>query len=197
MSSEKILLSGFLRIGRFFLRKKLAVFFIFASLLINGFAPSAAEVSKYSFVMVAVSAAKGTVVKIFKECDASLKDVAEKFYSILFNSLKNTPLKPLETDSKRQERQAAKEVSGVYIGEKKYKIEKILKDEKDFYCFGDEIFGDKLQENGLLFAKGISGWLIILMFLLFISAIRRRKGIEEIIKDIKDIKIIRGKEISV
>ncbi len=197
MLMRKMLSFVFFSVKAFSAKKKLISLFIFLSLSVNGFAPSAAEAGKYSFVMVAVSAAKGTVVKIFKECDASLKDVAEKFYSILFNSLKNTPLKPLETDSKRQKRQPAKEASDVYIGEKKYKIEKILKDEKDFYYFGDKIFGDELKENGLLFAKGISGWLIILMFLLFISAIRRRKGIEEIIKDIKDIKIIRGKEISV
>lgn len=194
MLMRKMLSFVFFSVKAFSAKKKLISLFIFLSLSVNGFAPSAAEAGKYSFVMVAVSAAKGTAVKIFKECDASLTDIAEKFCSIL---LKNTPLKPPETDSKRQKRQPAKEASDVYIGEKKYKIEKILKDEKDFYCFGDEIFGDELKENGLLFAKGISGWLIILMFLLFISAIRRRKGIEEIIKDIKDIKIIRGKEISV
>ena len=64
MILKKALSWSFAGRGSFLLNKKLAALLVFISLSVNGFAPSAVEVSRYSLVMVAAAVARAAVTEI-------------------------------------------------------------------------------------------------------------------------------------
>lgn len=190
MALKKSLLPGILQTGSFLLNKKLAALLVFVSLSINGFAPSAVEVSRYSLVMVAATVARTAVTDVFKKCDKSLVFLSESFYRKFFNVLRDTPLKTLETSAQSK---AAKSSAPSGAGEISIKpaalnekIE-IAKENGWKYSFVSGAFCDKAPPARMS-AVGcdFSGGVIIILFLLFILCVIRRKDSHE------DIIIING-----
>ena len=190
MILKKALSWSFAGRGSFLLNKKLAALLVFISLSVNGFAPSAVEVSRYSLVMVAAAVARAAVTDVFKKCDKSLVFLSESFYRKFFDVLRETPLKTLETSaqSKAAESSAPSGAGKISIKQAALneKIE-IAKENGWKYSFVSGAFCDKapparMSDVGYAF----SGGGIIILFLLFILCVIRRKDSHE------DIIIING-----
>lgn len=194
MTFKKALLFGVISVKGFLCNKKLIAFFIFLSLSVNGFAPSAAEINKYSFVMVAFKVAQNAVVQIFEKCNLSLDSMANEFYSNVSSALAGTPL---DKQSAKQENKGNTPVSAgtsinisqIIFNEKV----KILKDGDSFFAYhGNSVINKAERTYGKALDFALMG--IVLLFLMFIAGIVRRKEIDGNI--IKNIKILK-KEFSV
>jgi hypothetical protein len=171
--AKKTLIFGLCFRKAFFIRKKLTALFIFLTFSINGFAPSAAEVGKYSFIMTAVTVTKNLASQVFKKYDESLTMIAGSVFSNVKNSLKNTPLnrsadKAAGGECPDEESNAANDA---------YLTHSAANEKMPALCcdsFGGSrnlIFLSKTCiANSALCA-------IIILFLLFIAAILRRKDI--------------------
>jgi len=171
--------------GRGFLfNKKLAVFFIFISLSINGFTPSAAEVSRYSFVMVAATIAKSAVVEIFKKCDATLTNMAGNFYINLFSSLERTPMnQPKDGGANKEESSKSGGAAGNFYVTHTAFCKKNLEYNIDHCYLSSGIISEKLIIGSEVKSR-IVLCSIIILFLIFIAAILQRKKLNEIINKI-------------
>ena len=190
MRLKKSLLSRVLQTERFLINKKLASFLVLISLSVNGFAPSAAEVSKYSFVMLAAAVAHSAVTDIFKKCDKSLVSVSESFYLKIFKVLQNTPLKMSEISEESKDSDSSAPARAAEITVKQAALNekiKIAKENGCKYLFMSAVFYDKapparMSAGVFAFSEGV----IIILFLLFILCVIRRKDSHE------DIIIING-----
>ena len=163
----------------FLFNKKLMALFIFASLSINGFTPSAAEVSRYSFVMVAATVAKSAVVQALKRCDISLTDISGKFYTNLFRSLEKTPINQSKDDGadKKGSSKTRGGAGDFYVSQSVFCKKNLEKDIN--YCYlSSGIVSGKLiidhESKNSMFSSGI-----ILLFLIFIVAILQRKKLND------------------
>lgn len=162
----------------FFLNRKLIALFIFISLSVNGFAPSAAEVSKYSFVMTVAAIMQKTAAHIINKCDISMSDLASSVYFNLSKTLDSTPIRQ-ESDKRsgKKESSAPNGIEGIIIKQSAFNEKiNILKDSPLYPGFFDSArFGNQSRDfvnlNNGLFS------LIIIIFLLFIAGIVRRKEI--------------------
>ena len=162
----------------FLSNKKLMAFFIFISLSINGFTPSAAEVSRYSFVMVAATVAKSAVVEIFKKCDVSLTNMAGGFYIDLFSSLESTPMDQSKAGGANKEGSSKNHgtAGDFYVNQTAF-CKKNLEDNIGYCYLSSGIISDKLIiDPGTKKSIALCG--IIILFLMFIAAILRRKGLD-------------------
>jgi len=173
--------------GRGFLfNKKLIAFFILISLSVNGFAPGVASASRYSFVMTAAMIAKNAAVQLFKNCNAPLTEITEKFHINLFNSLDNTPINRSKDDAGKKEEASKNPCSavGFYMIHKTFNKKPLeAQDNDNYHYLSGNFIPDKLvidSEAKKSFA--LSG--IIILFLMFIAAILRRKGLDEYINTI-------------
>ena len=178
MFLRKALSIGVFSARGFLLNKKLVAFFIFISLSINGFAPSAAEASRYSFVMAAAMVAKNAAVQIFKQCSAPLTKITGNFQNDFFNSLDSTPINRSKDEEGKKEETSKNPcgASGFYMSQEALN-KKPLEDKDDSHYLSGGIIPDKLvidPEGKRSFA--LNG--IIILFLMFIAAILRRKGLE-------------------
>lgn len=190
MRLKKSLLSRVLQTESFLINKKLASFLVLISLSVNGFAPSAAEVSKYSFVMLAAAVAHSAVTDVFKKCDKSLVFLSESFYLKIFKVLQNTPLKMSEISEESKDSDSSAPARAAEITVKQAALNekiKIAKENGCKYLFMSGAFCDKapparMSDVGYAF----SGGGIIILFLLFILCVIRRKDSHE------DIIIING-----
>jgi hypothetical protein len=169
----------------FFLNKKVLAFLIFMSLSVNGFAPSAAEAGKYSFVMVAATSAKNAVMQIFGKYDASLITVASNFYFNIFNFLESAPISQSEDNQENENNTIPPE--GVYIEQTVYKEKD--KAEASYLPNGIVSNFSQVQTEREMFFR-FSG--IIILFLVFIAVILRRKE-KDAKKFVKNIRILKKK----
>jgi hypothetical protein len=196
MSTKKALSFGIKSERGFLFKKKLTAFFIFVSLSVNGFAPSAAEVSKYSLVMMAAAIAQNTAVKIIDKCDMSIGDLASDIYMGLSDVLERTPISSKADEGKDEGEGRALPVGAEAIITKHRVQNEKVKEEKEkvyyFEAFKGAEFGKRNEESGA--GAEVPFGVIVIMFLMFIAAIERRKC-----ENCKDNvrKNIKGKEISV
>ncbi|MCL2335699.1 MAG: hypothetical protein FWC57_06510 [Endomicrobia bacterium] len=70
------------------LKKRLCALFIFTCMLVNGFAFSTVEISRYSLFVIAVAAAQNVAVSMFSKCNSSLIGVSNKVCGYLGGVLK-------------------------------------------------------------------------------------------------------------
>lgn len=194
MSEKKASSLCFLFKPSFLFPKKLVVFFIILSLSVNGFAPSAQEVSKYSFVMVAITVVKSAAVQVFKKYDASLSAIAGDFYYSMFGTFEGTPLKPSGDKPVNNENSSDDycTINDLYIKQATIN-EKTFKDDPNFhYALKNSLHSRTIFQKSDPF--GFTAFVVIVLFLLFIAVILRRKDIEG--ENIININILK-KEFSV
>ena len=161
----------------FLLNKKLVVFFVFMSLSVNGFAPSAAEVSRYSFIMAAATVAKDVIAQVFKTCDSSLSYIAGGFSSNMFDSLESTPINKSNDNTKSEDKECERRSTADEFYVTQPVVYQEVLEESSNYCPLSNI----IPASSVFDTKPVPGFLfagIIILFLIFISAIKRRKGID-------------------
>ncbi|MCL2145530.1 MAG: hypothetical protein FWH43_08590 [Endomicrobia bacterium] len=164
--------------------KKLMALFIFISLSINGFTPSAAEVSRYSFVMVAATIAKSAVVEVFKKYDISLTNMAGNFYINLFSSLERTPMnQPKDGGAdKKESSRTGNSADDFYVSQSVFH-KKNLEYNIDYCYLSNYTISEKLiigreVKNSIVLCS------IIMLFLIFIAAILQRKKLNDTVNKI-------------
>jgi len=185
MFSRKALSNGLFSRRGFLFNKKLMAFFIFASLSINGFTPSAMEVSKYSFVMTVYSITQNIAMQIFEKCDIAIADLASDVYFDFFSDFERKSGERNNGKSAEKKRDFPKNgVEGIEIKQIIFnkKIE-VFKDKNILLCVRDIVLYEEQAVNFIksnnIFSSGI-----IIMFLIFIAAILQRKKLNNTVNKI-------------
>jgi|GEM_PF-2309665 len=185
MPEAEICLSTQQTFKRLSFRRKTVAFFVFLAMSVNGFAPSTMELGKFNFVLVLAAVTHNAVVTVLSKCRDSLTVMSNSLSSgvcgLLFDakSTANPAGGKKEKDAKRS---TAGDYAVVQLQKTSYKkrigylsgFAGIAADSKAEYGF----------INGFSFIdvkSRSSGFVILLLFLAFICAIRQRKGLSDTI----------------
>ncbi|MDR1940772.1 MAG: hypothetical protein LBQ47_00385 [Endomicrobium sp.] len=159
-------------------KKGLCALMIFASMLINGFALSAGEVSRYSAVMIGVGTAAEMVSAIFGKCNESLVGISQKVSEYIREILTGAQegVKG-ETGKKSQEGKCA----GSGASDGKAVIKEVKRQEwkeRVWGAEGNDITRQlyKLYERYKI-PEGLREIIVIMGFIVYIIGIRHRKGL--------------------
>lgn len=168
----------------FFLRKKMIAVFIFAAMSVNGFAPSTMELGKFSFVLVLAAASHNAAVTVLSKCRDSLTVMSNSLsgnifkHIFKFESTQNTPVSKKDNAQKKNS-------SGDYaviilqktLDKKRVSQQRGLGGAYAAYDFSSNYIANVfLFSDGKLYGGGVP---ILLLFLIFIYAVRHRKGLSE------------------
>ncbi|MCL2145054.1 MAG: hypothetical protein FWH43_06160 [Endomicrobia bacterium] len=165
----------------FLFNKKLMALFIFISLSVNGYAPSAAEVSKYSFVMAVITVTQKVAVQIIEKCDLSIADLSSSICQGFFRILDKTPINQKGHENEQgEENSPIGNVEGIII--KQAIFNEKVKVSKESVVFLNLANGISFEKTGINFTNAGNAFLygIVLLFLIFIAAILQRKKLNEI-----------------
>jgi hypothetical protein len=165
------------------LRKKLCVVFIFTCMLINGFAFSTVEIGKHSLFMITIAATQNIISSVIAKYNDSLAEVSSKVCAYIENLLfEDEPggaaaaNKADEAGDKSGEK-GKTDVSAALNQPYKKEIKRSMPDNRD-KSVSEPILSDNLFKkyaNYKITAERTRARL--LLFLIFIAAIRHRKGI--------------------
>jgi len=162
-------------------KRKLIVFFILGCMMVNGFAPNKGEEKKYSLIMLFADISQNAAVQLLGECGNSIMSVASKICTDIMKKMMPYGKQPVNSskESKKQENRSndyaviinssASENKQAILREDENKSWNALffTPEKMFKCYNGCKSG--LEEVSSL----------VLLFLIFVVAIRQRKGWEE------------------
>ena len=170
-------------------RKKLIVLSVFFCMMINGFMPSTIEISRYSFVMVALTAVHTGMVTALKKCNDSLVVVAAKVceeMNYIFgipSGLENSKAGQDKGKSGSQGTNTSNDyaIFNKVKKEDKKSVSQKTDDEKSLYfVYKNSIY--TMYSGCASPPVNAAGSGLILLFLVFIAAIRQRKGIDRSIR---------------
>jgi hypothetical protein len=170
-------------------RKKLMVIFISMVMFINGFALSAGEISRHSIVLIAAAVTYEMIAQAISKCGDSLtvvsNKVSERLKGFIFDGETEGQLSGARKGEKKGKGQGSQEGAAgkAVISEFRKNIEKAKKLDLSAPLFEKELF--KLySEYKIPDVSG--GWILLLVFIMFIIGIRQRKGLGEIAAFIND-----------
>lgn len=167
-----------------FLRKKLCALSIFMCMLINGFALSTVEMGRHSLFMVTMAAAQNVLSSVIGKCNDSLAEVSNRVYSyingILFDGSK-TGSSGMGSDKDGGESNKQGNTSNAFaamIKPPSKEIKRII-NKKDSELALDGFASAGIFRDGLRRTRPVprGSCMPAILFLVFIAAIRRRKGI--------------------
>jgi hypothetical protein len=163
------------------LRKRLLALFVFICMSVNGFAPSAAQVSKHSLVMVLATAGQNCVVSLFSKCNESLvsitNKVSEYLRDFLYKNAVDSSMGEKKQDNSSDDNASSDNtivIKAAAIGE----YRKIIAGVKDT-IYNVIVYSGKLFElySNFKIPDDVGGAVpITVLFLTFIAGIRQRKS---------------------
>lgn len=164
-------------------KKKLAAFFVFACMSVNGFIPGSVEISKYSFVMVMAAVTQNAVSEVFKKCGSSLILISNKvsFEALRLLSDGRLAEKTLNKDAEDEKNNTADDKALVIKHEILKEPRKIKEDVKGDIAAAFFVLCAKLYSlyRNYKIPDGKGGGVFILMVLLLIISIVRKKEYED------------------
>ncbi|MDR1196482.1 MAG: hypothetical protein LBL00_08420 [Endomicrobium sp.] len=179
------------------LKKKLCVFFIFICMLVNGFAFSTVEIGRHSLFMITIAATQNVMSAVISKCNDSLVKIANKAYkhikTLLFNEV-GAERMPAGMGEERNG-ESGSETNGI-MPASSMNMKREMANESEKWALGftyseiifnNEYCGDKI-------GKGGNFGCLLMLFLIFIAAIRQRKGLAQ--ENILKINRIRKMRIS-
>ncbi|MCL2335400.1 MAG: hypothetical protein FWC57_04990 [Endomicrobia bacterium] len=160
-------------------KKRLCALFIFTCMLVNGFAFSTVEISRYSLFVIAVAAAQNVAVSMFSKCNSSMIGVSNKVCGYLGGILKvswehkSAAANKQDTGGKENSKAGAQAAIVQQTFEKKVRSVILEKNEKiaaSAYSLSS-VFG--ICDAGKKTTGAV--FFVFLGFIAFIAGIRRRK----------------------
>ena len=177
-----LLLGSASRVSLF--RKKLGALIIFTCMLVNGFAFSTVEIGRYSLFMITIAATQNVVVSMFGKCNSSIAGISNKVCSYIGGILKVCPMQASSTtgNGEKKDGKANGKASGtvaIIIQSAAKRISNIISEKNERASEGIIYYRDLLWKYGALNSGCAKETLIVLAFMIFISAIRQRKLLDE------------------
>jgi hypothetical protein len=161
------------------LKKKLCVIFIFICMLVNGFAFGTVEIGRHSLFMITIAATQNMVSAVISKYNDSLVKVADKAYRYIKALLFNETAAQGMSAGMGEESDSESGANGI-MPASSINMKREMANENEKWVSGftyseiifNEYYGRKVGKVGNF------GGLLIL-FLIFIAAIRQRKGLAE------------------
>lgn len=161
-------------------KKRLCVAFVFMCMLVNGFALSTVEIGRHSLFMITIAATQNIVSQVIGKCNESLAEVSKNMYdyigSLVFGVEGGGGMQPVGQGEEGKKGGAGK-TAGVAILPLLKESKRVLSEEGAKALNGKEELGIRDWGYGSNKASPGGAEGLVILFLVFISAIRQRKGI--------------------
>ena len=177
------------------LAKKLAAFFVLSTLLVNSFAPSAAQINKYSLVLVMGAVAHNVTMQLLSKSRDVWQLMTVKICLSLSSLLRHSNedvLLPKDAAGQKQEPNNAQTplpIKEVALTESRRQIAAPQLNQISSVVFTKELF--KLYCNLKIPCDAVSAPVVLLLALVFILTIKKRK-IPEMIKSFQGFVFVTG-----
>ena len=160
-------------------KKRLCVFFIFGCMMVNGFAPNKGEEKKYSLIMLFADISQNAAVQLLGKYGNSIMSVASKICTEITKKMLPTGSEPVSSskESKGQENTS----SDYAVINSALNMNKRLVLSEEESRSGQTLFlalgAERLFKGYSCCKSGLEGALgVVILFLIFVIAIRQRKG---------------------
>ncbi|MCL1971376.1 MAG: hypothetical protein FWG57_00075 [Endomicrobia bacterium] len=164
-------------------KKRLAAFFIFACMAVNGFVPNNMEVNKHSFIMLFANISQNAAVQLLNKCGNSLMAVTSKICTdisgmMLPSADDKQPVNNQKSSNKEDRSNdyavVINSISGIS------KRVNLSDGESKIWQMPAAAYADiAFKKYSGYTAKAESPPGLLILFLIFVTAIRMRKGIAE------------------
>ena len=163
-------------------KKRLAAFFIFACMAVNGFVPNNMEVNKHSFIMLFANISQSAAVQLLSKCGNTLMAVTSKICTDISGMMipSEDDKQPVNNQKSNGKEDRSNDYAVVINSVSGVSKRVNVSDEES------KIWQMSTLDAGTMFTK-YSGYTfraaappgLLILFLIFVTAIRRRKGISE------------------
>lgn len=172
----------------FLFQKKFLAFFIFVCMFINGFMLSTVEIGKNSLFMISIAVTQNVVSSLISKCNDSLTEITEKVLiyvsNLLYADLENGAMSAKKHKEKSGEKNTSDVVSYVHIKKVKKSagdagtriLPGFIRGHEDVLC--------TVHRQNNSGSNSSDGLCLIIVFIVFVTAIVRRK---EISADISNV----------
>jgi hypothetical protein len=169
--------------GASLFKKKFIVLFIFLCMSVNGFIPNRADVNKYSFVVIFAHISQSAAVQLLSKCGNSIMSVTSKICTEIAGVIMPSAEAEAAAGSEKKQKEDNTSADYALIANAAPSVVKRTAIHDDTHKA--PLFFTSL--NGLLKIYGSSkssdscppGAGLFILFIVFIAAIRQRKGLAE------------------
>ena len=170
--------------GASLFKKKLVVFLILACMTVNGFVSNRADGNKFSFIIFFANISQNAAVQLLGKCGNSILAVTSKVCTDITKMMMPSGDQPVNDSKENKKRENTSNDYAVIINPASSLNKWLIMSYEESKSVGalffaqEKIFsnysGDKIR------AEGVS--CLLILFLIFVVAIRQRKGrVEEVI----------------